>query len=85
MTVSTLDVDRSISTLRLNSQEFSNLTNEELSAMFLTSIENIKTIAYFWATIGADNKVLKALRPRGRNGLEVPLHQQLHFNIILTI
>ena len=42
MTVSTLDVDRSISTLRLNSQEFANLTNEELSAMFLISIENIK-------------------------------------------
>ena len=65
MSVSTLDVDRSISTLRLNSQEFSNLTNEELSAMFLTSIENIKTIAYFWATIGADNKGIKGSTAEG--------------------
>ena len=59
MTVSTLDVDRNISTLRLNSQEFANINNTELSEMFLTSIENIKTIAYFWATIGADNKGIK--------------------------
>ena len=72
MTVSTLDVDRSISTLRLNSQEFANLTNEELSAMFLTSIENIKTIAYFWATIGADNKGIKGSTAEGEEWLGGP-------------
>ena len=66
MTVSTLDVDRNISTLRLNSQEFANISNTELSEMFLTSIENIKTIAYFWATIGADNKGIKVFCRRGR-------------------
>ena len=72
MTVSTLDVDRSISTLRLNSQEFANLTNEELSAMFLTSVENIKTIAYFWATIGADNKGIKGSTAEGEEWLGGP-------------
>ena len=72
MTVSTLDVDRNISTLRLNSQEFADLTNEELSAMFLTSIENIKTIAYFWATIGADNKGIKGSTAEGEEWLGGP-------------
>ena len=72
MTVSTLDVDRSISTLRLNSQEFANLTNEELSSMFLSCIENIKTIAYFWATIGADNKGIKGSTAEGEEWLGGP-------------
>ena len=34
MTVSTLDVDRYISTLRLNSKSFSELSNEALAIMF---------------------------------------------------
>jgi len=34
MTVSTLDVDRYISTLRLNSKSFSELSNEALAVMF---------------------------------------------------
>ena len=59
MTVSTLDVDRYISTLRLNSKSFSELSNEALAIMFEESIQNIKNIAYFWATIGADNKGIK--------------------------
>ena len=54
MTVSTLDVDRYISTLRLNSKSFSELSNEALAVMFEESIQNIKNIAYFWATIGAE-------------------------------
>ena len=72
MTVSTLDVDRNISTLRLNSQEFANISNTELSEMFLTSIENIKTIAYFWATIGADNKGIKGSSAEGEEWLGGP-------------
>ena len=72
MTVSTLDVDRNISTLRLNSQEFANISNTELSEMFVTSIENIKTIAYFWATIGADNKGIKGSSAEGEEWLGGP-------------
>ena len=72
MTVSTLDVDRNISTLRLNSQEFSDISNKELSNMFEKSIENIKSIAYFWATIGADNKGIKDLPAEGEEWLGGP-------------
>ena len=42
MAVSTLEVDRNIATLRLNSQAFSELSNKELASMFEESIQNIK-------------------------------------------
>ena len=72
MTVSTLDVDRNISTLRLNSQAFSKIENILLSDMFEECIENIKSIAYFWATIGADNKGIKGTVAEGEEWLGGP-------------
>ena len=72
MTVSTLDVDRYISTLRLNSKSFSELSNEALAIMFEESIQNIKNIAYFWATIGADNKGIKDTIAEGEEWLGGP-------------
>jgi len=72
MTVSTLDVDRYISTLRLNSKSFSELSNEALAVMFEESIQNIKNIAYFWATIGADNKGIKDTIAEGEEWLGGP-------------
>ena len=53
MTVSTLDVDRNISTLRLNSQEFANISNTELSQMFLTSI----AVSYTHLTLPTNREV----------------------------
>lgn len=72
MTVSTLDVDRNISTLRLNSQAFSKIDNNVLSDMFDECIQNIKSIAYFWATIGADNKGIKDTVAEGEEWLGGP-------------
>ena len=72
MTVSTLDVDRNISTLRLNSQAFSKIENILLSDMFDECIQNIKSIAYFWATIGADNKGIKDTVAEGEEWLGGP-------------
>ena len=72
MTVSTLDVDRNISTLRLNSQAFSKIDNILLSDMFDECIQNIKSIAYFWATIGADNKGIKGTVAEGEEWLGGP-------------
>ena len=72
MTVSTLDVDRNISTLRLNSQAFSKIENILLSDMFEECIQNIKSIAYFWATIGADNKGIKGTVAEGEEWLGGP-------------
>ena len=59
MVVTTLEVDRNISKLRLHSKAFSEVTNKELATMFEQSLQNLKSIAYFWATIGADNKGVK--------------------------
>src|SRR6056300_443449 len=72
MAVSTLEVDRNIATLRLNSQAFSELSNKELSSMFEESIQNIKGIAYFWATIGSDNKGVKNTVAEGEEWLGGP-------------
>jgi len=72
MTVSTLDVDRNISTLRLNSQAFSKIENILLSDMFDECIQNIKSVAYFWATIGADNKGIKGTVAEGEEWLGGP-------------
>ena len=72
MTVSTLEIDRNIATLRLNSQAFSELSNKELASMFEESIQNIKSIAYFWATIGADNKGIKNTVSEGEEWLGGP-------------
>ena len=72
MAVSTLEVDRNIATLRLNSQAFSELTNTQLAAMFEESIQNIKGIAYFWATVGSDNKGIKGTIAEGEEWLGGP-------------
>ena len=72
MAVSTLEVDRNIATLRLNSQAFSELSNKELASMFEESIQNIKGIAYFWATIGSDNKGIKNTVAEGEEWLGGP-------------
>ena len=79
MTVSTLDVDRSISTLRLNSEQFSQISNEELADMFQDCIQNIKTIAYFWATVGADNKRIKDTIAEGEEWLGGPFASTIAF------
>ncbi len=72
MAISTLDVDRNISTLRLNSKSFSEIDNAQLASMFEESIQNIKSIAYFWATIGADNKGVTDTAAEGEEWLGGP-------------
>ena len=72
MTVTILDVDRNISTLRLNSQSFSEVSNKVLYEMFEESIQNIKNVAYFWATISADNKGVAGTVAEGEEWLGGP-------------
>ena len=72
MTVTILDVDRNISTLRLNSQSFSKMSNKVLYEMFEESIQNIKNVAYFWATISADNKGVAGTVAEGEEWLGGP-------------
>ena len=56
MTLTKLDIDRNINTLRVNSKEFSTIDNTKLISMLEESINNIKDVAYYWATVSAENK-----------------------------
>ena len=77
MVVTTLEVDRNISKLRLHSKAFSEVTNKELATMFEQSLQNLKSIAYFWATIGADNKGVKETIAEGEEWLGGPFASTL--------
>ena len=56
MNPSKIDIDRNISKLRVNSSEFLNLDKENLITMLDETINNIKTISYYWATLASEKK-----------------------------
>ena len=56
MVLTKLEIDRSINSLRVNSKEFAEIDNVKLITMFEECIQNIKSIAYYWATIAAEKK-----------------------------
>ena len=56
MSLTKLDIDRFISTLRTKSKEFNSISNVQLASMLEETISNIKEVSFFWATICSDNK-----------------------------
>lgn len=56
MSLTKLDIDRYITTLRTNSKEFNNISDVQLSSMLENVISNINEVAYFWSTVCSDNK-----------------------------
>ena len=56
MSLTKLDIDRFITTLRTKSKEFNSISNVQLASMLEETISNIKEVAFFWATICSDNK-----------------------------
>ncbi len=56
MSLTKLDIDRFISTLRTKSKEFNSINNIQLASMLDETISNIKEVSYFWSTICSDNK-----------------------------
>ena len=56
MNPSKIDIDRNISKLRVNSSEFLNLDKTNLVTMLDQTIDNIKTISYYWATLASEKK-----------------------------
>ena len=56
MYASQLELDRNITTLRINSSELSKMSNQELIVLLNKTIENIQGIAYYWATLSAEKK-----------------------------
>ena len=56
MNPSKIDIDRNISKLRVNSSEFLDLEKANLISMLDQTIDNIKTISYYWATLASEKK-----------------------------
>ncbi len=56
MAITKLEIDRNINTLRVNSKEFSKISNIELISLLEQCIKNIKSVSYYWATVGSENK-----------------------------
>ena len=55
MSLTKLDIDRFITTLRTKSKEFNSISNVQLASMLEETMSNIKEVAFFWATICSDN------------------------------
>ena len=56
MSLTKLDIDRFITTLRTKSKEYNSINNLQLASMLEETISNIKEVSFFWATICSDNK-----------------------------
>ena len=76
---SKLEIDRSVSKLRLNSKEFSNLSNDDLIFMLQSVIRNIKTTSYYWISVASENKGYDKKHLEGEDWVSGP------FSTILAI
>jgi len=56
MNPSKIDIDRNISKLRVNSAEFLNLDKTNLITLLEQTVDNIKTIAYYWVSLSSEKK-----------------------------
>jgi len=72
MNPSKIDIDRNISKLRVNSTEFLNLDESNLVTMLEQTIENIKTISYYWATLSSEKKGILSKSKEGEEWIGGP-------------
>ena len=72
MTLTKIEIDRKINSLRVNSKEFSNIDNTQLISMLEDSINNIKEVAHYWATISAEKKGVTGTVAEGEEWLGGP-------------
>ena len=72
MNPSKIDIDRNISKLRVNSTEFLNLDESTLVTMLEQTIENIKTISYYWATLSSEKKGILSKSKEGEEWIGGP-------------
>ena len=72
MNPSQLELDRNITTLRINSSELSKMSNKELIVLLNKTIENIQGIAYYWATLSAEKKGILQKHKEGEEWLGGP-------------
>ena len=72
MTLTKIDIDRNINSLRVNSKEYSKIENSKLISLLEESINNIKEVAYYWATISAEKKGVTGTVSEGEEWLGGP-------------
>ena len=72
MNPSQLELDRNITTLRINSSELAKISNEELILLLKKTIENIQSISYYWATLSAEKKGILQKHKEGEEWLGGP-------------
>ena len=88
MNPSQLELDRNITTLRINSSELSKMSNQELIVLLNKTIENIQGIAYYWATLSAEKKGILQKHKEGEEWLGGPfvsiLTLQYYFDYLDT-
>ena len=72
MNPSQLELDRNITTLRINSSELSNMSNQELIVLLNKTIQNIQGIAYYWATLSAEKNGILQKHKEGEEWLGGP-------------
>ena len=69
---SQIELDRNITTLRINSSELATISNVEMVTLLNQTIENIKGVAYFWATLSAEKKGILQKHKEGEEWLGGP-------------
>ena len=72
MTLTKIDIDRNINSLRVNSKEYSKIENSKLISLLEESINNIKEVAYYWASISAEKKGVTGTVGEGEEWLGGP-------------
>ena len=72
MNPSQLELDRKITTLRIKSSELAVMSNDELITLLKQTIENIKGVAYYWATLSAEKKGILQKHKEGEEWLGGP-------------
>ena len=72
MNPSKIDIDRNISKLRVNSSEFLNLDTNTLINLLEQTIDNIKTISLYWATISSEKKGILSKSKEGEEWIGGP-------------
>ena len=72
MELSQIDLDRNINRLRIHAIDFADITNEELISLLEKTVENIQGIAYYWATLSAEQKQILQKHKEGEEWLGGP-------------
>ena len=84
MSLTKLDIDRFITTLRTKSKEYNSISNVQLASMLEETISNIKEVSFFWATICSDNKGTTKTPAEGEEWLGGPFASVLATQYYIT-